>query len=279
MPGLPNSNPARWRRAAAETGLSLFRVPIGTRPRRMDAEADRRAVAARAQPTQLGPEAMRPHLPPLPPCPQCRRLTGVEEDESTCSSLLWFFCRCCGDRWSVSPQKLHQRLIPADGCSVGAARSGVVAAGSTRRAFGGALSEQLLHERDRDLLEMGGVVGRCSHRDTVTGRTRYRSPRRGTHIVASNFDGAFLRSPAQFVPQLIIRPPTNRGHSCRRADTEVGWPPQKISPRCGRSSAACAASSRPWTGVGKSELRMVAKQSRLTSRRRAMTRSPSRNSG
>ena len=58
------------------------------------------------------------------------------------------------------------------------ARRGVLAAGSTRHAFGGVVSEQFLYERNRDLLEMCGVFGtdRCSHRTTVTGHTRYGSP-------------------------------------------------------------------------------------------------------
>jgi hypothetical protein len=30
---------------------------------------------------------------------------GVEEDDSTGSSLRWFVCRLCGHRWSVAPQK------------------------------------------------------------------------------------------------------------------------------------------------------------------------------
>src|ERR1700674_1348758 len=33
--------------------------------------------------------------PPLPPCPRCHRLTGVEEDEQSGSSLRWFVCRLC----------------------------------------------------------------------------------------------------------------------------------------------------------------------------------------
>ena len=44
----------------------------------------------------------------LPPCPRCRRLTGVEDDDSTGSSLRWFVCRLCGHRWSVSLNKTRR---------------------------------------------------------------------------------------------------------------------------------------------------------------------------
>ena len=50
-----------------------------------------------------------------PPCPRCRRLTGVEDDESTGSSLLWFVCRLCGHRWSVAPNKT---LAPDATCTI-----------------------------------------------------------------------------------------------------------------------------------------------------------------
>jgi hypothetical protein len=52
-------------------------------------------------------QAVTVHPPPLPPCPRCLRLTGVEEDENTGSSLRWFICRLCGHCWSAAPQKLR----------------------------------------------------------------------------------------------------------------------------------------------------------------------------
>jgi hypothetical protein len=41
----------------------------------------------------------------VPPCPYCRRLTGVEEEDTTGSSLRWFVCHLCGRRWSLTPKK------------------------------------------------------------------------------------------------------------------------------------------------------------------------------
>jgi hypothetical protein len=45
--------------------------------------------------------------PPLPPCPRCHRLTGVEEEEQSGSSLRWFCCRLCAHVWSSSPRPPH----------------------------------------------------------------------------------------------------------------------------------------------------------------------------
>jgi hypothetical protein len=45
--------------------------------------------------------------PPLPPCPHCHRLTGVEEEEQSGSSLRWFVCRLCAHVWSSSPRPPH----------------------------------------------------------------------------------------------------------------------------------------------------------------------------
>ena len=48
--------------------------------------------------------AMTAHPPPCPACPRCLRLTSVEEDENTSSSLRWFVCRLCGHCWSAAPK-------------------------------------------------------------------------------------------------------------------------------------------------------------------------------
>jgi hypothetical protein len=48
-------------------------------------------------------QTMTTRVLPLPPCARCQRLSGVEEDDSSGSSLLWFVCRLCGHRWSVAP--------------------------------------------------------------------------------------------------------------------------------------------------------------------------------
>jgi hypothetical protein len=34
-------------------------------------------------------------------------MTGVEDNDSTGSSLRWFVCRLCGHRWSVAPEKIR----------------------------------------------------------------------------------------------------------------------------------------------------------------------------
>jgi hypothetical protein len=61
--------------------------------------------ADEAEPPDQGSQRLMLHPTSLPPCPHCRRLTGVEEDDSTGSSLFWFVCRLCGHRWSVAPKK------------------------------------------------------------------------------------------------------------------------------------------------------------------------------
>jgi len=87
--GLPNANYSRRRPPRAETGVSLSRLPPGTRPRWRDAQADRRAVA---DPTRNGPPVLIRSLPWFPYA-RCRHLTGVEDDDSTGSSLRWFVYR------------------------------------------------------------------------------------------------------------------------------------------------------------------------------------------
>jgi hypothetical protein len=67
------------------------------------AQIDRRPTTDVAQPTRNGQAVIRSL--PLPPCPHYRRLTGVEEDDNTGSSLDWFVCRLCGHGWSVAPKK------------------------------------------------------------------------------------------------------------------------------------------------------------------------------
>jgi transcription elongation factor Elf1 len=59
-----------------------------------------RAALARAQ-------AFCASLHLLPHCPRCHHVTGVEDDDNSGSSLLWFVCRLCGHRWSVAPKKLR----------------------------------------------------------------------------------------------------------------------------------------------------------------------------
>jgi len=87
--GLPDPNQSRRRHARTRSHLSLSRVPIETRARRDDddAEADRCSVADGYDSTEVRSQTMTTRVPPLPPCPRCRQLTGVEEDDNTGSSL------------------------------------------------------------------------------------------------------------------------------------------------------------------------------------------------
>ena len=103
--GLPKPNPPHWRPARATAGVSLPRLPDRACPRSIDPQTDRdrpcRGGDGSAEDT---PRAVTTYRPTVPTCPRCRRVTGVEEDESTGSSLRWFVCRLCGHGWSVAPK-------------------------------------------------------------------------------------------------------------------------------------------------------------------------------
>jgi len=110
MPSVSNPNESRWRHVATRSRLSLPRLPVGIGPRRSVERHDGRPAAGRpqadeAEPPDQGSQRLMLHPTSLPPCPHCRRLTGVEEDDTTGSSLRWFVCRFCGRRWSVAPRK------------------------------------------------------------------------------------------------------------------------------------------------------------------------------
>jgi hypothetical protein len=70
-----------------------------------DSKADRGPTTEAAQSPRHGSRVVISRLPAEQACPRCRRVTGVEEDDSTGSSLHWFVCRLCGHRWSVAPKK------------------------------------------------------------------------------------------------------------------------------------------------------------------------------
>jgi hypothetical protein len=64
--------------------------------------------------------------PSLPPCARYRHLTGVEDDDSTGSSLRWFVCRLCGHRWSVAPKKARSRSKVSDDPEMGGIGAGLL---------------------------------------------------------------------------------------------------------------------------------------------------------
>jgi hypothetical protein len=78
-----------------------------------------------------------------------RRVTGVEEDESTGSSLRWFVCRLCGHRRSVAPKK-HAR------------RSSRVFLGDYRRHNPSAPSSALSRSTSRSTRPSSSAVGRTT---------------------------------------------------------------------------------------------------------------------
>jgi transposase-like protein len=65
------------------------------------------ATLERARAAAAHAEAYRANIQRVPHCPRCHRVTGVEEDDSTGSSQLWFVCRLCGHRWGVSPKTIR----------------------------------------------------------------------------------------------------------------------------------------------------------------------------
>src|SRR5258706_569935 len=61
VPGVSNADPPRWRHAGTKSGLPLPCLPAGTRPRWIDADDDRRAVAHHEEPAEDRSETMITH--------------------------------------------------------------------------------------------------------------------------------------------------------------------------------------------------------------------------